>query len=404
MSLAGSKKCDVIILSADFGSGHHQVSLALKKVLVERRPFWEVGIFNYFQYINPFFDKSLRFGYTQMLKHFSWGYDLFYRVTKETDPNSKSRQMLNNMGRKKIHQLILEHSPKVVICTFPTPAGVVSQLKQKGRINTPLAVVITDVSAHSQWIHPMVDAYIVAADVVAQRLIKKGIPAEKIHTTGIPIRPQFEAPAPDPGFWIKHNLDQSLFTLLIMGGGEGLMPGIDRIAERLENMGLPIQIIALAGSNQSLARNLQELARRSSIPIRVLGYTENIAPIMEGSNLLLSKAGGITVFEALAVKLPILLYKPLPGHEMGNVHFLLDNGAALMAQNENQAVELIKSSIGDPSILENISRAMIPLSKPFSARHAADAIIGLVSRDHYIKLGDGVVQEEKLYTHGNRYG
>jgi processive 1,2-diacylglycerol beta-glucosyltransferase len=402
MSLEGSKKCDVIILSADFGSGHHQVSLALEKVLKERRPFWEVGIFNYFQYINPFFDKSLRFGYTQMLKHFPWGYDWFYKATREADPNSRSRQMLNNMGRKRIHQLILKHSPKVVICTFPTPAGVVSQLKQKGMINTPLAVVITDVSAHSQWIHPMVDAYIVAADVVAQRLIKKGIPAEKIHVTGIPVRPQFEAPVPDPGFWIKHNLDQFLFTLLIMGGGEGFMPGIDRICERLDNMGLPMQIIALAGSNKTLARNLQELAQHSSIPIRVLGYTEKIAPIMKGSNLLLSKAGGITVFEALAVKLPILLYKPLPGHEMGNVNFLLDNGAALMAQNENQAVELIKDAVENPSILEGTSKAMAPLSKPSSARHAVNAIIGLVPWDHYIKPEDGVLQEEKLYAHKRR--
>ncbi|HZJ58045.1 MAG TPA: glycosyltransferase [Clostridia bacterium] len=395
MSQEDFKKCDVLILSADFGTGHHQVSVALKGVFKERRPHWEVGIYNYFQYIGPLFNKSLKFCYSQMIRHFSWGYDWFYRITRETDSRSKWQQMLNSMGRKRIYELILEHSPKVIICTFPTPAGVVSQLKREGKIDIPLAVVITDVTAHGQWIHPMADAYIVAADVVSQLLIEKGIPAKNIHVTGIPIRSQFEAPVPDPGIWIRHNLDQSLFTLLIMGGGAGLMPGIERICERLGDMGLPMQIVALAGSNRALAKNLEEVARRSPVPVRVLGYTENIAPVMRGSHLLLSKAGGITVFEALAVKLPILLYKPLPGHEMGNVNFLLDNGAALIAQNENQVVELIKNAVEDPSVLENISHAMAHLSKPSSARHAVSAIVGLVSHDHYIEPGDEISLEKK---------
>ena len=100
---------------------------------------------------------------------------------------------------------------------------------------------------------------------------------------------------------------------------------------------------------------------------------------MKGTDLLLSKAGGITVFEALAVKLPILLYRPLPGHEMCNVDFLLDNRAALLAKDEALAVELIKESIEDPSILDDISEAMEPLAKPFSARDSVNVILKLAS-------------------------
>ncbi len=373
------ENCDVLILSADFGTGHHQVSKAIEKVIKQRRPSWKVGIYNFFESIYPLLNRTIKFGYSQMITRFSFCYDWFYKRTRDVEPDSKWQQTLNKMGRNKLQNLIEQCSPRVIVCTFPTPAGVVSQLKLEGKTNIPLAVIITDVAVHSQWIHPMVDAYIVAADIVSSRLIERGIPRSKIHVTGIPIRPQFESPYPDPGIWIKYNLDPTLFTLLIMGGGQGLMPGIEGICKRLTNISLPMQIVALTGTNDILAKHLREIAEYSSIPIRVLGYEENIAPIMKGADLLLSKAGGITVFEALALRLPILIYKPLPGHEMCNVDFLLDNRAALIARNEIQAVKLIKNVIEDTSILKSISDAMAPLSKPFSARNAVNAILGLAS-------------------------
>ncbi|NLI60517.1 MAG: hypothetical protein GX375_03700 [Clostridiales bacterium] len=379
MPLCSIKKCDILILSADFGTGHHQVSMSIKEIANERQPSWEVGIYNFFHCIYPLINKSIKFGYSQMIRRFSYGYDWFYRVTKDVEPDSKWQRILNKMGRSKLLELIKKCSPRVIVCTFPTPAGVVSQLKAEGEIDIPLAVVITDVADHSQWIHPEVDAYIVAADIVGSRLLARGIAKEKIHVTGIPIRSQFEAPVSDPGIWIKLNLDPNIFTLLIMGGGQGLMPGIEGICTRLAELSLPMQIIALTGSNQNLAKKLKPIAQTSSIPIRILGYIENIAPLMKGTDLLLSKAGGITVFEALAVKLPILLYRPLPGHEMCNVDFLLDNRAALLAKDEALAVELIKESIEDPSILDDISEAMEPLAKPFSARDSVNVILKLAS-------------------------
>mgnify|MGYP000881583206 CR=1 FL=1 len=372
------KKCDILILSADFGTGHHQVSVAIKKVVSQKQPSLKVGIYNYFEYIYPPLNKAIKFGYAQLLNYFSYGYDWFYRSTKDIEPDSKWQQILNKMGRRKLLDIIQQCSPKVIVCTFPTPAGVVSQLKREGIIDIPLVVVITDVAVHSQWIHPKVDAYIVAADIVRSRLIDRGIPKDKIHVTGIPIRPQFESPSVDPGLWIKLNLDPNIFTLIIMGGGQGLMPGIEKICKRLSDLALPMQIIALTGSNKKLAQKLETIAESSNIPIRVLGFIENIAPIMKGGNLLLSKAGGITVFEALAVKLPILIYKPLPGHEQCNVDFLLNNKAALIAQNQDQAVELIRKAIENPHILQDITRAMEPLSKPFSARDTVNILLNII--------------------------
>lgn len=312
-----------------------------------------------------------------MIKHFSYGYEWFYETTRDIEPDSKWQRFLNGMGQYKLLNLIKKCSPKVIICTFPTPAGVVSQLKRKGKIDIPLVTVITDVTVHSQWIHPNVDAYIVAAETVKERLIERGIPQDKIFALGIPLRPQFERTIIDPRIWKEYNLDPNRFTLLIMGGGKGLMPGIDTICSKLSRLSLPLQVVVITGTNKLLAKKLETISESSNIPIHVLEYVEDVASLMKISQLLLSKAGGVTVFEALASELPMLLYKPLPGHEMCNVEYLIENKTAFIANDEDEAVDHIKKVLENPSILKPMVKAIRSISKPFASRDAARVIIAL---------------------------
>jgi len=372
------RKCDVLILSADFGTGHHQVSNALKTAIQQKRPSWKIEICNFFNYVDPLFNQLIKFGYLQMIKHFSYGYEWFYEVTRDIEPDSKWQQLLNRMGQYKLLRLIETSSPRVIICTYPTPAGVVSHLKSQAKIDIPLVTVITDVTVHSQWIHPNVDAYIVAAETVAVRLAQKGIPKDKIFVTGIPLRPQFERPLVDTGIWNKYGLNPDLFTLLVMGGGKGLMAGIETVCLGLTELSIPLQIVAITGTNKSLARKLEALSESCVKPIRVLGYVDEVASLMKISNLLLTKAGGVTVFEALASKLPMVLYKPIPGHEMCNVEFLLKYGAALMANTEEEAVNHVKTILENPSVLKDMIKAIEPISKPYASRDACNIIISLV--------------------------
>ncbi|NLN40435.1 MAG: hypothetical protein GX160_00285 [Clostridiales bacterium] len=71
------KKCDILILSADLGTGHHQVSSAIKKVVSQKQQSLKVGIYNYFEYIYPPINKTIKFGYAQLLRYFSFGYNWF---------------------------------------------------------------------------------------------------------------------------------------------------------------------------------------------------------------------------------------------------------------------------------------------------------------------------------------
>jgi processive 1,2-diacylglycerol beta-glucosyltransferase len=89
----------------------------------------------------------------------------------------------------------------------------------------------------------------------------------------------------------------------------------------------------------------------------------------------LTKAGGVTIFEALSKNLPMVLYNPLPGHESGNVHFLLSHNSALLANSEDLAVEHIKKFVNNPSALNDMKKSMKTISKPTASKDAASIIL-----------------------------
>ncbi len=392
MGLSDEERCNVLIITASYGAGHHQVSNALALMIKQLRPDWNVEIRDFMSYTKPFIKQTLLFGYRQVIKHFGKGYKWYYQATSQLSPYSKWRQMLNRVGSKKLLETIYSLCPDVIVCTFPNPVGIVSHLKSCSCIDMPLVTVITDVAFHNQWLHPYVDAYILAADIVAMHLKRKGMPSEKLYVTGIPLRPEFSVACRTPSIWENYNISPDLFTLMIMGGGCGLLTGIEDILNELIQQDLPMQILAVTGTNQTLAKKLEAISQSSRIPIRVMGFVDNIAQLMEISDLLLTKAGGVTVFEALAKKLPMLIYKPLPGHERNNARFLLKRKAAIQAKSKEQVIDIIIRCINDPSTLNSMKKNMQSIAKPFAARDAANIVIEMA--ESYRKRKN----QSKIYT------
>ncbi len=107
---------------------------------------------------------------------------------------------------------------------------------------------------------------------------------------------------------------------------------------------------------------------------------------MEISDILLTKAGGVTIFEALAKNLPMILYNPLPGHESGNVHFLLSHNCALLANNEDSAVEHIRQIVNDPSKLDDMKNLIKMISKPNASKDAAAIILKLLDLNRDVNV------------------
>lgn len=386
MSLSLQEKCDVLILSANLGTGHYQVSDSIRSSLKKERPDLKIVIYDFFDHVDPLLKHLIRFSYEQSLKHFTYGYQWFYEATRNLSPDSRFNQTIHAVGRQKLMETLERLSPKAVVCTFPNPVGVVSAIKARANVNIPLISVITDVAVHSQWVHPNVNAYLVATDIVAEGLRKINVPTEIVHVTGIPLRDGFERQMSSNESWQKNKLNPDLFTLMVMGGGGGLLSGVDKICSKLSALSLPMQILAVSGANHTMYNKLQKLSSLSQVPIKVSGYVENIAELMEISDILLTKAGGVTIFEALAKNLPMILYNPLPGHESGNVHFLLSHNCALLAKNEDSAVEHIRQIVNDPSKLDDMKNLIKMISKPTASKDAAAIILKLLDLNRDVNV------------------
>lgn len=369
------EKCDVLILSANLGTGHYQVSGALKASLEKERPDLSIVIYDFFDHVDPLLKHLIRFSYEQSLKHFSYGYQWFYETTRNLNPDSKLHHTIHAVGRQKLKETLELLSPRAVVCTFPYTIGVVSAIKTQTDINLPLLSVITDVAVHSQWVHPNVNAYLVASDTVAEGLTRIHVPNESIHVTGIPLREGFDRAVSSKESWQKNCLNSELPTLMIMGGGGGLLSGLENICSKLSFLSIKLQVIVLCGTNQALYSNMKKISGASKVPITPLGFVDNVAELMEISDILLTKAGGVTIFEALAKGLPMILFNPLPGHETGNVNFLLANHCAFLADSEDSVVEHIKRLVYNPSLLKEIKTNQKNISKPNASKDAASIIL-----------------------------
>jgi processive 1,2-diacylglycerol beta-glucosyltransferase len=250
-----------------------------------------------------------------------WG--LLYRSQHKKSLNRFTQMALHRLFYAQTSKVILRFKPDMIVCTHPFPNIIVSRLKRSG-LSIPLCTVITDYDAHGTWIDPEVNKYLVSTHEVKWKLIQKGVPAENIEVTGIPVHPCFLQQHSKEEIRRQFGL-KAMPTVLIMGGGWGLLRSedmLDYIAGWREH----IQLIICCGSNEKARQRLLEEETFRHPNIHVLGFTSDIDKLMDVSDLLITKPGGITCTEGLAKGIPMLFYSPIPGQEEENCQYFTSQG------------------------------------------------------------------------------
>jgi processive 1,2-diacylglycerol beta-glucosyltransferase len=189
-------------------------------------------------------------------------------------------------------------------------------------------VQVTDFDLHGLWLHEHMQGYFVASEEVAARLIGKGMPAERVHASGIPIMPAFNAAPPRAAAAAELGLDPSLPTLVMMSGGAGIA---DLAALTRQLLGIAgLQIIALAGRNAETLATLQAVSRQASGRLWPMGFTSSVERIMAAADFAVTNPWG-TSSECLPMNLAMMVISRPPGQEERNADFLLESGAGLKA-------------------------------------------------------------------------
>ncbi len=373
------EECDVLILSASYGGGHNQVARALTSALQLQAPGMKIITVDYCDLIVPLFNRLTQFGYMQSIRHFPVGYALYYQATGKISPDSFWQRHLNKIGYSELMMLVDNLRPRLIISTFPIPAGVLSEMKASGHLNVPVVTVITDMCVHSQWIHPNTDLYVVGSSEVAEGLVGRGVPRRKIMDSGIPILPEFNNDLDKEKMRAAFGYKPDDKVIIIMGGSDGIFRATRfKLHRTLEQLPDGVQALILTGYNHDLYDKLQPLVGKYS-NFRVEKFYQNMAGLMKMADLLITKAGGITISEALASGLPMVIYKPTPGQEEGNANYLWRHRAAIIAKTEHRVRTATHRMVCDEQFRLLFQRNCLKLGHPNSAAVAADAILKMLT-------------------------
>jgi processive 1,2-diacylglycerol beta-glucosyltransferase len=366
---------DLLILSASYGGGHNQVAAALTEAFAELAPDITVKTIDFFELVSALCNRLTRFSYVQSVRYFPRAYGWFYQATSTIAPDSWLQRRLNRLGRTQLIELIEGLRPRAIICTYPTPAGVLSELRKEGKVTVPVFTVITDHAVHSQWIHAHVDGYFVSAPEVAEGLRERGLDAARLRVSGIPIRAQFHHPPAPRSTRDAYGLSGGVPAILVMAGAFAMLGGVSEVLEVLQNFPKKLQVVIMAGHDRRLVRRLRRMAASSQQSIRVEGFVQDVAGLMAAADALITKAGGITTAEALAMTLPMVIYRPIPGQEEANTRFLVTHQAALCAGDRTSLERHLAMLFTGGEALAHMRAAARRLARPQAALTVAHHIL-----------------------------
>jgi len=170
-------------------------------------------------------------------------------------------------------------------------------------------------------------------------------------------------------------IDPHETTLLMMAGGLGIGELPD-LAGRLLSLERSFRIVALAGKNERLKSDLERLARDHGDRLLPVGFTTTIERFMAASDLAVSKPGGLTTSECLAVGLPMIVVSPIPGQEERNADFLLENGAALKAHDAAGLEFRVSELLDHPERLRGMRQAARRIARLRAAEDVLSIVLG----------------------------
>lgn len=366
----------ILIMYAPANTGHHKAALAIERAVGLIDSGAEVLTLNSLQYTNPILEKVIIKTYMGMLKTTPELWDYLYDNPQIVKKTEGLRELIHKFNSTKLKTLLDDFGPHVVICTQAFPCGVMADYKKLNRGTTPLVGVLTDYSPHAYWIYDMVDKYVVPSESAREKLMKSEVDSSKIISLGIPIDPKFRVRQDRSQIIRRLDLNPSVPTVLIMGGGQGIGP-IKKVVQRLDKVDFPFQILVVAGRNKFLKDRLKRRQPKFNKRVTVLGNVEYVDELMEVSTLLITKAGGLTTAESLAKELPMIIINPIPGQEAKNTQFLLKIGAALKAEDEAHVARLTEKLLRDHSRLGQMRRKAKENGRPDAAFRIAEYILGL---------------------------
>ncbi len=351
----------VLLLSVKAGYGHHSTAKAIIEYFEENGHQCEM--LDIFDYINHRLGNSIQDGYLISTKYLKKTYGKVYgKLTQKEEPYDKHSLMLifSRFISSRLEKYVREYAPDLVIGTHSYAGVCMSLLSDSAVIDCPTIGIVTDFTVHPLWETTYLDYYVIPDEMLSFEMQKKGIAKSKLLPFGIPVRKQFSTSID------KHEARKMLGiadkpTVLITMGSMGY-GNIKQALSEIDSCAHDFQILCVCGSNQKVKTEVDGFDWQKDL--YSYGFVDNVDVMMDAADVIVTKPGGLTSSEALAKGLPIIAMNPIPGQEDRNLSFLVNNGAAIMVNDNFSVCDALNIVFSCEWRLSHMEESVHRLGKP----------------------------------------
>lgn len=376
----------VLLLYAKVGNGHLKAAESIKAALEDIDENIEIEYEDGLEYSSALTNKLIIKGYASLARSMPKFYGTIYASSDKQDLNTvgEINKMVNKALTIRLKKMLRIRKPDIIISTHPFVSHMCAYLKRKGKTNAKIISVLTDYGIHNMWLeeNEYIDKFMVATSEMKGDCIREyGVNESKIVVTGIPVSPKFSQTYNKQAILEELNLVEGKTTLLFFAGGGLGLGKSEGIFEELVNSDYDFQLIAVTGKNEKQKKRFEKIANSSNKKIAVLGYTNRVPELMYVSDFVITKPGGLTSTECLAMKRPMIIINPIPGQEEQNSIYFTNNGTALRTYKNEPIEHVLDIAVNNKKRVEQMIEMCGIIGKPNSSKTIAEETIKLYNEE-----------------------
>ncbi len=341
-SLRAETATNVLIFTAAIGGGHEALARSIRADLERARH--NVILLDGLRELSPVMAWAVKWGYLFQLRFAPMTIGPLFRIKTQPWIAARLRSCYGILYGWRLMRSIRRNHPDVIVSTYPVITSILDWLRRTGRLTIPVVTVIADYGVHALWIGPSTESHLVSSQPSQALVFDAGGRATIVR---MPISAAFSEIANKIDARRTLGLPLDRHIVLVAGGAWGVGDLEPAVRAVLEAGAFPVMV---TGNNRSFKQHLERNFPDPDL-VRIIGWTSEMPLLMAASDCLIQNAGGMTCHEAAEAKLPVIFFRPIPGHGAMNARVMVEAGATIAAASEQALVDLLQPVVAGRSTL-----------------------------------------------------